>query len=103
MPNSGTILYSDDRLGNTTSSPRLQEKLKISIIRIFAQQDLIITIESNLSRVDYLDITMDLETGIFKPYRKSGDRPVHVSALSNHPPQVQKNIPVGMEQRLLSK
>jgi hypothetical protein len=59
-----------------------------------------ITIEINLSRVDYLDITMDLETGIFKPYRKPGDRPVYVSALSNHPPQVLKNIPVGIEQRM---
>ena len=59
-----------------------------------------ITIEINLARVDYLDITMDLETGIFKPYRKPGDRPVYVSALSNHSPQVLKNIPVGIEQRL---
>ena len=100
LPNFRTILYRDDGLGITTSSPRLQEKLKQSIVRIFAQQDLNITIEINLSRVDYLDITMDLETGIFKPYRKPGDRPVYVSALSNHPPQVLKNIPVGIEQRL---
>ena len=87
LPKIRTILYRDDGLGITTSSPRLQEKLKQSIVRIFAQQDLNITIEINLSRVDYLDITMDLETGILKPYRKLGDRPVYVSALGNHPPQ----------------
>ena len=95
-----TILYRDEGLGITTSSPRLQEKLKQSITRIFAQQDLSITIEINLTRVDYLDITMDLESKNFKPYRKPGDRPLYVSALSNHPPQILKNIPVGIQQRL---
>ena len=100
LPNFRTILYRDDGLGVTTSSPRLQEKLKQNIIRIFAQQELSITIEINLSRVDYLDITMDLETKLFKPYRKPGDRPLYVSALSNHPPQILKNIPVGIERRL---
>ena len=93
LPNFQTILYRDDGLGITTSSPRLQEKLKQSIIRIFAQQELKITIEINLTRVNYLDITMDLETGLYKPYRKPGDRPLYVSASSNHPPQILKNIP----------
>ena len=85
LPNFQTILYRDDGLGITTSSPRLQEKLKQNIIRIFAQQELKITIEINLTRVNYLDITMDLETGLYKPYRKPGDRPLYVSASSNHP------------------
>ena len=59
-----------------------------------------ITIDTNLVRVDYLDVTLDLETGLFKPYRKPGDKPVYVSALSNHPPQILKNIPKGIERRL---
>ena len=59
-----------------------------------------ITIDINLVRVDYLDVTLDLETGLFKPYRKPGDKPVYVSALSNHPPQILKNIPKGIERRL---
>ena len=100
LPNFQTILYRDDGLGITTSSPRLQEKLKQSIIRIFAQQELKITIEINLTRVNYLDITMDLKTGFYQPYRKPGDRPLYVSATSNHPPQILKNIPKGIEQRL---
>ena len=57
-------------------------------------------IEINLKRVDYLDVTLDLETGLFKPYRKPGDKPLYVSAQSNHPPQVLKNIPKGIERRL---
>jgi hypothetical protein len=39
--------------------------------------------------VDFLDITLDLEKNIFKLYRKPGDR------------QVIKNIPKGIERRLM--
>ena len=43
---------------------------------------------------------MDLETGLYQPYRKPGDKPLYISALSNHPPQVFKNIPKGIEKRV---
>ena len=46
--------------------------------------------------VNYLDITMCLESGTFKPYRKPNDTPLYVSAKSNHPPQVLKSLPVGI-------
>ena len=100
LPNFNTILYRDDGLAVTPSSPRLQEKLRQSIIKIFADQGLKITIAINQSRVDYLDITMDLEEGTHKPYRKPGDKPLYVSSQSNHPPKILKNIPVGIERRL---
>ena len=47
-----------------------------------------------------MDITLDLETGLFKPCRKPGDKPLYVSAHSNHPPQILKNLPAGIERRL---
>ena len=100
IPNFQTILYRDDGLAVTSSTPRQQEKLKQEIIKIFGENEMKITIEINLVRVDYLDVTLDLETGLFKPYRKPGDKPVYVSALSNQPPQILKNIPKGIERRL---
>ena len=100
LPNFDTILYRDDGLAVTSSTPRQQEKLRQKIIQIFGKHDMKITIEINLKRVDYLDVTLDLETGLFKPYRKPGDKPLYVSAQSNHPPQVLKNIPKGIERRL---
>ena len=100
LPNFKTIIYRDDGLAITSSSPRLQEKLRQSIIGIFAEQGLAITIEINLTRVQYLDVDLDLETGLYKPYRKPGDRPLYVSAHSNHPPQILKNLPSGIEKRL---
>ena len=100
IPDFRNILYRDDGLGVTTLTAQEQEQLSQKIRGIFAEQDLKIVIEINLSRVDFLDITMDLETGTFKPFRKAGDRPLYVSAHSNHPPQILKNIPTGIEQRL---
>ena len=43
---------------------------------------------------------MDLETGLYQPYRKPGDKPLYISAKSNHPPSVIKNLPMGIERRL---
>ena len=100
LPNFEAILYRDDGLAITPSSPRLQEKLRQRIIGIFGEQNLKITIEIGLTRVNFLDITLDLETGLYKPYRKPGDKPLYVSAYSNHPPQILKNLPAGIEKRL---
>ena len=100
LPNFEAILYRDDGLAITPSSPRLQEKLRQRIIRIFGEQDLKITIEIGLTRVNFLDINMDLETGLYKPYRKPGDKPLYVSTYSNHPPQILKNLPAGIEKRI---
>ena len=100
LPNFVASLYRDDGLGVTSSTPRQQEKLRQSIVKIFADQGLKITISVNQTRVDYLDVSLDLETGLYGPYRKPGDRPLYVSAHSNHPPQIIKNLPAGIERRL---
>ena len=48
-----------------------------------------------------MDITLDLQNGTYRPYKKPGDRPLYVHALSNHPPQIIKNIPASIEKRLV--
>merc|ERR1711942_352304 len=95
LPDFQPILYRDDGLGVTRLTPRLQEKLKQRIIQTFKDQGLAITIEINQKRVNFLDLTLDLESGLYKSFRKPGDKPLYVSAYSNHPPQVLKNIPLG--------
>ena len=59
-----------------------------------------VTIDANKKVVNFLDITMDLETGIYKPYIKDNDTPMYVNIKSNHPPSVIKNIPLGVNRRL---
>ena len=70
-------------------------------VKVFSEHGLSITIFINLKKVNFLDITMDLENEIYKPYRKPGDRPRYVHTQSNHPPQILKNIPAGIEKRLV--
>ena len=50
--------------------------------------------------VNFLDITLDLEREIFKPYMKENHTPIYVDRQSNHPPMVLKNIPLGVNRRL---
>ena len=62
LPNFQKILYRDDGIVVTSSTPRQQQKLRQEIIKnIWRTQDEI-TIDINLLRVDYLDVTLDLET-----------------------------------------
>ena len=50
--------------------------------------------------MNFLDITLDLQTSIFKPYIKPGDKPLYVNAESNHPPAILKNIPLSVNKRI---
>ena len=50
--------------------------------------------------VNFLDVTFDLNSGVFKPFKKENDTPVYVNKQSNHPPAILKNIPLGVNNRL---
>jgi hypothetical protein len=59
-----------------------------------------VTIDIGLTRVIFLDVTLDLAKDIYKPLKKPGDTSLNVSAWSNHPPEVIDNIPLGINRRL---
>ena len=61
-----------------------------------------ITVQTNLKCVDYLDVTLNLNTGTYQPYRKPNDNPLYVNRLSNHPPAIIKQIPIAVESRISS-
>ena len=60
------------------------------------------TIEANLKVVDFLDVTLDLKSGIHKPFMKPNNTPLYVNRESNHPPSIVKNIPESINRRLSS-
>ena len=80
-------LYRDDGLAviNSKSGPVI-ERIKKITSSIFQNNGLKITTESNLLQTDFLDITLNLTTGKYWPYRKPGDIPLCINAKSNHPP-----------------
>ena len=52
-----------------------------------------ITWEANLTIVNFLDVTMNLEDGSHRPYRKDDSVPVYIHKNSNHPPHIKKGLP----------
>ena len=85
--------YRDDGLAALNKTPWEIENIKKQICTIFNDHNLRLTIEANKKRVDYLDITLDLITGRYKPFNKPGNEIQYVIRRSNHPPAVLRTIP----------
>ena len=100
--NKGDIeLYRDDGLAvfRNKSGTHL-EKIKKKLQRSFKEYNLEIIAESNQKIVNYLDVTLNLKDGTFRPYHKPGDQIQYIHTESNHPPNIIKHIPVSIETRL---
>ena len=93
-------LYRDDGLAVSQATPRQIEIMKKKICQVFHKNGLQVTTEANAKVVNFLDVTFDLRTGIYKPYMKENDSPLYVHSKSNHPPTVLQNIPAGVNRRL---
>ena len=93
-------LYRDDGLATCTKSPKQVEAIKKEICKIFKHSSLQITIEANKTVVDFLDITLDLRTAIYKPYQKPNSNLTYIHKQSNHPPSINKNLPESINKRL---
>ena len=50
--------------------------------------------------VDYLDITLNLNDGTFKPFRKADEETNYINSESDHPPNIIKQLPISVEKRL---
>ena len=50
--------------------------------------------------VDYLDVTMNLNNGTYRPYHKPNSDIMYIHSESNHPPAVIKQLPLSIESRL---
>ena len=63
-------LYRDDGLATGFQTPRQLDIIKKKLCKIFEEHELSITIEANKKVVNFLDVTLDLNTGLYKPYMK---------------------------------
>ena len=94
-------LYRDDGLAavKSTSGPVL-DKMRKNIITLFKNEGLGITIDTNLIETDFLDVTFNLTTCKFFPYRKPNNIPLYINVKSNHPPSIIKDLPKMVNKRL---
>ena len=95
-------LYRDDGLashGRITKKP--MEALHKKIKTLFRDNfGLSVKIEKSEKIVNFLDVTFNLTSGKYKPYRKPNDTPLYVNTRSSHPPNVIKQVPLGINKRL---
>ena len=101
MPTASIGLYRDDGLGVLWDTPGSKaDRIRKDLIKLFAEMGLKITIQTNLKVADFLDVTLNLSTRSFYPFRKPNDRPIYIHKLSNHPPNIIKNLPASISRRL---
>ena len=96
-------LYRDDGLAvfENTSGPQ-SEKNKKTFQKIFKNKGLDIIINCNMKIVNYLDVTLNLNDGSYRPYKKPNDETNYIHVNSDHPPSILKQLPVSIEKRLSS-
>ncbi|GFO19392.1 inositol hexakisphosphate and diphosphoinositol-pentakisphosphate kinase 2 [Plakobranchus ocellatus] len=93
-------LYRNDGLAVTTQSAREAESIKKKIYKIFKDNGRNITIEANKKAVDFLDISFNLRTGTYNPYKKPNTNINYINKESNHPPSIKRNLAKAIAIRL---
>ena len=94
-------LYRDDGLACFENNDGHQnDKIRKELIKVFQRNGLKLDIKCNLKVVDYLDITFDLKTGSYKPYRKPNNDTRYINSKSNHPPTILKQIPTAISKQI---
>ena len=95
-------LYRHDGLAVCNATAKKIEKTKQEVSEIFKSNGLKITIEANKKTVNFLDVTLDLPSGSYKPFMKPNNKVLYVHRQSNHPPALLRNIPDNINKRLTS-
>ena len=67
---------------------------------IFKNIDFKTEVVTNLTEVDFLDVTFNLENNTYRPYKKPNDKLIYIDVSSNHPPQIKKQLTKIISDRL---
>ena len=102
FPEGAMGLYRDDGLGALSSSGPEGDRQRKQIERIFIRNGLKVKADSLTPKANHLDVTFDLTSGRYWPYRKPNSETLYVNTLSNHPPNVIKQIPDSIGRRISS-
>ena len=102
LPYGKAAQFRDDGLMAIRGSGRQAEVKKKEVGAILKSTGIDITISANLKIVDFLDLTLDLNTGTYKTFNKPNNTPLYVHNQSSHPPGAKENIPLAINKRLSS-
>ena len=96
LPKTNFALCRDDGLIllGKLNGQQMYKKRK-TIIKIFN-----IDIQINLKEVDFLDVALNLQNYTYSPYKKANDKLLYIHSSSNLPPQIIKQLPNSISERL---
>ena len=78
-------LYSDDGLFIFRKINKQQiDRVRKKIISLFKNIDFKIEIVTNLTEVDFLDVTLNLENNTYHQYEKPNDKLIYIDVLMYH-------------------
>ena len=92
--------YRDDVLATSSLTPFQLEKVKQQVIEVFQGHGLKVKAIANTRVANFLDITLDLNNKVHRPYMKPGTQLEYVHVNSNHPRHVTKNAVAETSKRL---
>ena len=94
-------LYRDDGLSLFKNiNDHHADKISKEFHQLFKENGLSLEIECNLKTIDYLDITLNLNTGTYNPYWKPNNETLYIYAKSNLSVNLFKQLPISIETRL---
>ena len=94
--------YRDDGLAcsHKISGPA-SDKIRKDIIRTFWENfGVKINITTNLKTVNFFDVTLNLSTRKYQPYKKSNDTPAYSNVNLNYWPNIIKALPDNISKRI---
>ena len=101
FPDIGGGLYRDDVLLTVFKYSKVGiERLTKKIRKFFGEEGLKITVETNHKTVNFLDVTLELDTGNYQPFHKSNENLKYVNSNSNHPKSITKSIVKSISNRI---
>ena len=96
-----TGLYRDDGLVVLRSiNARGTGKMRKIIIKLFKEVALQLEIETNLKKVDFLDVTFNLPNNLYAPDEKPNNSLLYINTSSDHPPKIIKQLTNSINKRL---
>ena len=95
-------LYRDDGLiVLRNANGQKVDRARKYTIKVIKDLEFQIEIETNLREVNFLDVTFNLNSGLYDPYKEPSDQLLYVTTSSDHPPQVIKQRPNSINRKLI--
>ena len=96
-------LYRDDGLGVIDLAKHVvYDRTRKQVFKVMSEIGFKITLDLGKQVTDFLDVTLNLSDGAFRPYRKQNCLINFINSNSDHPRHIKKTIPIMTQKRLSS-